>query len=154
MIFNRHADGNGSVELKFVTQKRLGDTVLCVLDHFCLPDSKYPFNRVSSIYYDTPSLDAYREKANGDYLKRKLRLRWYEPVGGANSDGKVRAYLEVKAKTGSLRKKDRMVVDSRLDWLKSIPLDAPWLQWLHYRYRRDGHSEEAKRRLSKKNNYC
>jgi hypothetical protein len=139
------ASNKRSNELKFVAGAFYSAAVLCALDHFCYPDTEYPVNRVSSVYYDTPSLDAYRDKTNGEYLKRKLRLRWYEPVGGTRGEMGVCAYLEVKSKTGCLRQKDRMVVNSGSGWLKSMSLDTPWLQWLHHLYRRNGNKEVSDR---------
>ena len=42
------------------------------------PDRDYPRGTITSCYYDTPSLDAYWEAADGFWGKTKLRLRWYD----------------------------------------------------------------------------
>jgi hypothetical protein len=49
-----------SAEAKFVGAADLETFVLAWLRHLCLPDSAHPDAIVSSLYYDTPSLLAYR----------------------------------------------------------------------------------------------
>ncbi|GAG51364.1 unnamed protein product, partial [marine sediment metagenome] len=71
-----------------------------------------------SIYYDTPRLNCFYEKADGDFIKTKVRLRWYEDCGtGCNT-----AFLEVKRKAGGSRRKNRikLMLDHR--WLMQTDL--------------------------------
>jgi hypothetical protein len=87
-------------EIKFTGLARRADEMEALLRAHCPPDGAHPENVVHSVYYDTHGLAAYGEKADGQYVKTKLRLRWYEPFGGA-------AWLEIKAKRGSLGAKHR-----------------------------------------------
>ncbi len=96
----------------------------------CRPDDAHPENTVSSIYYDTPDWRHLREKANGDYLKTKLRLRWYSRGAAPRDDAgpeSRQAYAELKRKVGSQRQKQRITVDQEVDWLEDAPLNAPAL---------------------------
>ena len=80
------------------------------LRHVCLPDPVYPEAIVYSLYYDTPALDSYHEKVDGDFIKTKCRLRWYDP--DLSADPALRtAYLEIKHKIGQGRRKTRVRVD-------------------------------------------
>ena len=59
-------------------------------------DPRYPQGVITSCYYDTPELDAYQESADGEFRKRKLRLRWYgDPI-----DPLAGVWLEVKSREG------------------------------------------------------
>ncbi len=59
-------------------------------------DPRYPDGVVTSCYYDSPQLDAYQESADGEFRKRKLRLRWYgDPI-----DPLAGVWLEVKSRDG------------------------------------------------------
>jgi len=93
----------------------------------CRPDDTNPINTVSSIYYDTPDWRHLREKVNGDYLKSKLRLRWYS-TENVWSESKTRnprrAYAELKRKIGSQRDKQRIEVDFDVDWLDKTVLNT------------------------------
>lgn len=66
-------------------------------------DSQYPVGVVTSCYYDTPQLDSYQESADGEFTKRKLRLRWYgDPV-----DPYAGVWLELKSRDGARSVKQR-----------------------------------------------
>lgn len=80
------------------------------------PDREHPENRVHTLYFDTPRLRTRGDKIDGDYVKRKLRLRWY--AAGPGEAPARRAWLEVKAKAGSRGGKWRL----ELDW--TPPADA------------------------------
>lgn len=113
-----------SAEAKFVGPAEIEAFVLAWLRHLCLPDPAHPDAVVYSIYYDTPSLLAYREKANGDFIKTKCRLRWYDPE--LSSDPSLRrAFLEIKHKIGRGRRKTRVPVEADRDWLDTAGLDHP-----------------------------
>ncbi len=111
-------------ERKFVGPEAMGETVLTLLRMHCLPDSHYPAGMIESIYFDDPNLSSYWEKANGDTLKRKVRIRWYPdripPVGG-----RVKAFLEIKDRLGAGRVKIHhgFVADWQL--LQQASLDDP-----------------------------
>ncbi|MBN2143891.1 MAG: polyphosphate polymerase domain-containing protein [Candidatus Aureabacteria bacterium] len=107
------------------------DSALQWLSHACLPDKKYPFGIVSSIYYDTPWLSLYQEKINGDFIKKKVRLRWYDTHDPQKPE-QVYAFLEIKSKMGSGRSKTRKPLQLNRLWLETVPLDDPSLSELIY----------------------
>lgn len=103
--------------------------VLALLDARCLPDARYPVGRVNSVYFDTPGKRSYWEKANGDNLKMKVRLRWYGRAGDLSGD--VPAFLELKYRLGSARRKVRLDVSVPSGWLCRTPLrDASFRDFL------------------------
>jgi hypothetical protein len=106
-------DSGSSVEQKYVFSGMYGDLLNSWLTTHCDLDPEFPLGTVSSLYYDTPTLQFYEEKRNSDYLKTKVRLRWYDAYDEAWTDGTidvVQCFLEVKSKVGSLRTKARVAV--------------------------------------------
>jgi hypothetical protein len=85
-------------ETKFTFANSSVPNVIHWLEHLCLPDRDYPDGCVSSVYLDTRNLYHYEQKRNGDLLKTKVRIRWYETGD---------AFLEIKNKNGSRRAKLR-----------------------------------------------
>lgn len=85
------------LERKIVIAPRYAGYVIAWLKHACRPDPLYPLNAINSLYFDTPDLDAYYQCLNGDIYKDKVRLRWYDRP---DTDHDVKAYIEVKSKTG------------------------------------------------------
>jgi hypothetical protein len=113
-----------SAESKFVGAGNLEEFVIAWLRHVCLPDPAHADAVVSSLYYDTPGLSAYHEKVDGDFLKTKCRLRWYDP--DISADPALRtAYLEIKHKIGQGRRKPRARVVVERSWLDGASLDDP-----------------------------
>ena len=98
-------------ELKFVGERWRAKPLRRLLERLCRPDPAFPTGTVFTIYYDTPSLECLDEKRNSDYLKTKVRLRWYR-VEGRPTDS---AFLEVKSRVGSRRDKLRLAVP-RQSW--------------------------------------
>jgi hypothetical protein len=96
-------------EIKFVGPARAAPFAAASLEALCAPDDEFPGNIVHSVYFDTPDLASYAEKANGDYLKTKLRLRWYaRSAARRHADGGAwTAWLEVKQRQGSRGMKRR-----------------------------------------------
>lgn len=88
----------------------------------CLRDRRYVAGLVSSLYYDTSDFGLYQEKRQSSYLKTKLRLRWYGDLTVVPPDQPVDCYLEVKAKIGTQRQKQR------------LPLTLPALMLQHCRF--------------------
>jgi len=87
--------------------------ILGWLRHAAFPDPTYPVNQVATVYYDTPHLEAFNEAVEGDLVKHKVRVRWYDsPPAGQ----RVPVYLELKAKEGTITSKRRKQV--------SIPASA------------------------------
>ncbi|MGK0218929.1 MAG: hypothetical protein ACI9HE_002426 [Planctomycetota bacterium] len=95
-------------ELKFVLPAPRSALVHAFLGSRLMPDPGHPGGWVVSVYYDTPDWRFLEEKLASDFLKSKLRLRWYE-----NDEGQplgTTAFLEVKSKVGSSRNKLRLPV--------------------------------------------
>lgn len=113
-------------ELKFVGDRWRRAAALRWLRLACRPDPAFPEGVVLTVYYDTPGLDCLQEKRNSDYLKTKLRLRWYR-VGDRPPD---RAFLEVKSRLGARREKGRIELPFRAAWAGPGALDADALRRL------------------------
>jgi len=153
--------GAGNRELKFTLPGGRVDLARRWLDAICRRDPEFPSALVWTIYYDTVDLASLGEKINSDYLKRKVRLRWYSELDGRPS-GPV--FLEAKLRTGTRRAKARVVVpyaaDSVAGWdlgdprLQALPcllrergiaLRGRWEPMLLLRYRRDRFIEPVSR---------
>jgi hypothetical protein len=93
-------------ELKYAGPASRGDGVEALLASLCAADDRFPENVVHTVYFDSRRLVAYDDKANGQYAKEKLRLRWYEPATGE-------AWLEMKIRRGALGWKRRKRVGFR-----------------------------------------
>jgi hypothetical protein len=115
-----HQDGSAEHETKFVFDNRRSHGVRRWLELRCPPDPHHPVYRVRSIYFDTPGWRSLGEKVNSDFLKSKIRLRWYADVATREATGEVR--LEVKLKRGGLREKLRLPVDVSATELCSVEL--------------------------------
>jgi hypothetical protein len=103
------ADDRREHETKFVFDNRRSHAVRRWLELRCPPDPLHPAYVVRSIYFDTPSWRSLGEKANSDFYKSKIRLRWYADRETREPTGSVR--LEVKLKRGKRRAKARFPVD-------------------------------------------
>jgi hypothetical protein len=112
-------------ELKFVLPEARGAAALALLRALCRPDPKYPSTVVSTIYYDTPAFQLLSEKLDSDYLKLKVRLRWYGPPGPRT--GSTTSFLELKKRLGGFRDKTRVETPLQAEWLDNVSLDDPAL---------------------------
>lgn len=104
---------SSNIEGKYTVD--VSDTlVLSLLQSLCQQDPEYPSDYVNSLYYDTPDLALLGQKADSDFRKNKVRLRWYG--NPTEVHGPVTAYLEIKQKDGVQRSKvrKRFEVDSEL----------------------------------------
>lgn len=111
-----------AVERKFAAPSRAREEALLILGHHCAPDNAHPFGRVRSLYLDSPALRSYAEKAAGDFLKRKVRIRWYDE----NQDP-ICCFLEIKYRAGGGRLKFRERLALPRGLLTSCPLESfPW----------------------------
>lgn len=113
-------------ELKFVLPAARGPLARSVVEAVCKPDVVYPAATLSTIYFDTPDLRFLGEKVDSDYLKTKVRLRWYSPIGGG-IDGAARAFLEIKLRVGDRRRKVRVRTPLTAAALTDMPFDDPQL---------------------------
>lgn len=155
----------GSRELKFTLPGGRVGLARRMLEAVCQPDQEYPAAYVWTIYYDTPHLTSLGEKINSEYLKLKVRLRWYSELGRPASGP---AFIEAKRRVGTYRDKVRVKVpyaaeelaiwdlhDARLRSLplllraQGIMLPDNWYPVMLIRYRRDRFVEPISRaRLS------
>ncbi len=110
-------------ERKFAGHIASLQRVMAVVEQHCPADDWFATGVVNSIYFDTPRFSAYSEKANGDNLKTKVRLRWYGLPGDLPET--VPAFLEIKGRIGSARNKTRTEMDLPRRLLVDTPLDSP-----------------------------
>lgn len=104
-------------ELKYVFDGNTSSTIIDWADHCLVADPRYPQSTISSIYFDSHSMSSYHEKRNSEFLKSKMRLRWYD--SGAVESGVTRreCFLELKCKTGPQSSKSRVAVSVANDLL-------------------------------------
>jgi hypothetical protein len=100
----RPTAGAGERELKFILPAGLAHLARRRLGSVCRRDPEFPAAVVWTIYYDTPALASLGEKINSDYLKRKIRVRWYSDLEGTVSGP---AFVEAKLRMGTRRSKIR-----------------------------------------------
>jgi hypothetical protein len=112
-------------EIKFVLPRHSVTAAVQWLNHVCYPDRNFPQNIVSSLYYDTRDWQFLREKLNSDYLKTKVRVRWYSNDCGKHSS--ETPFVEVKQKIGAARKKFRTKAPFSSQWLSDADLRDPGL---------------------------
>jgi hypothetical protein len=109
-------------EVKFVLLAGRGPLARSLVATVCRPDPVYPAATVSTIYFDTPDLQLLGEKINSDYLKTKVRLRWYSPIGSRDDSG--RSFLEIKSRVGDRREKRRLETPLTAGELRGMPFDS------------------------------
>jgi hypothetical protein len=109
-------------ELKFVLPAARAPLALRRLQAICPADPKYPRATVWTVYYDTAGGRSLDEKINSDYLKTKLRVRWYGSVDGVPS-GPV--FVEAKFRIGARREKVRVRLADDAAAIATLPLEDP-----------------------------
>lgn len=93
------------------------------LGRLCQPDPAYSTGIISSIYFDTSDFLHLREKLSSDYLKTKIRLRWYTACETLRPYSTL--FLEAKYKIGSARKKQRHTLTIPSSWVMERALHNP-----------------------------
>ena len=101
----RDVDRPSERELKFLVPEPRAAFVGAWLRSVCAADAAYPPARVVTVYFDTAGLDLLDEKVNSDYLKTKVRVRWYEKLDGSPAGETL--FVEAKLRVGSTRQKLR-----------------------------------------------
>jgi hypothetical protein len=109
-------------ELKFVLPSSRADVAARLLQTLCTPDAQYPDADVWTVYYDSRDFESLDEKLNSDYLKTKIRLRWYAPPGNT---GQGPVFLEAKQRVGNRRDKIRVRLSVAAETLVGLRLDDP-----------------------------
>ena len=149
----RPAPSGGERELKFTMPAARAQLARRRLETLCRRDPEFPSAIVWTIYYDTPALVSLGEKVNSDYLKRKIRVRWYSDLEGRVTGP---AFVEAKLRVGTRRSKARArlpypadeiarwdLQDTRLQRLPLLLRDQgvlgqdSWQPMMLLRYRRD-----------------
>lgn len=116
-------EGEYVCERKFAGPRSALDRAIAILEGRCAHDDLFYEGTVNSIYFDTPRFSSFVEKDDGDNLKTKIRLRWYgcdETLPPA-----VDAFLEIKARVGSARRKERIGVMVPRELVAEAPFEAP-----------------------------
>ena len=118
------------IERKYALPNAAYQTVLEWLRGACAPDPEFAAGAISSLYYDSADLSLYGEKLNSDYIKTKLRLRWYADLARLDDADEVPCFFEVKRKVGATRQKQRVALalpagELRRPFSSSQLLEAP-----------------------------
>ena len=79
--------------------------------------SRYGAYPVTTVYFDTPTLNFFYDKVNGEYTHKKARLRTY---GESMFDGPT--YFEYKIKNNENQFKKRFRIEERADYYSIIPM--------------------------------
>jgi hypothetical protein len=101
------------MERKFPVEPRFAHVLTAWLSHAFAAPRDFPAGRVTSCYFDTDDWECYFESLDGDYLKSKVRLRWYDALP---QSGPVNCYLEAKQKEGvaTWKRRRAVTVDAEL----------------------------------------
>jgi hypothetical protein len=111
-------------EIKYTLPAGTAAAMRAWLSAVCLANRALPPAFVDTVYYDTPDLRLLNEKIDSDYLKTRVRVRWYGSL-----DGRVHGplFAEVKHRVGSQRHKTRVRLDADPVQLAARPLgDSAW----------------------------
>ncbi len=149
----RPAPSEGERELKFTFPDARAHVVRRWIESTCRRDPEFPAAIVWTVYYDTPALVSLGEKINSDFLKRKIRVRWYSDLNGSVSGP---AFVEAKLRVGTRRLKVRERLAHPAEEIARWELHDPrfrglpmvlrehgvmgqdaWLPMMLIRYRRD-----------------
>lgn len=87
-------------EVKYILPAASAAAARALLAGVCRPEAPHAASVVETVYFDDPGLGSLAEKRASDYLKTKIRLRWY--------DGRGPVWLEIKRRVGSRRDKARL----------------------------------------------
>ncbi len=100
-------------EVKLACDNWHTDYINAQLSRVCKIDAQYQTTCVNSVYFDTPGWDFAMDKAASDYLKTKVRVRWYSTQENKTQAGP--RFLEIKHKIGSRRTKHRIKLSAEFD---------------------------------------
>lgn len=123
-------DSFGSLEheLKYLVPASAAAPLLAWLPAVCLRDAIYPPAAVHTVYYDTPGLTLLGDKVDSDYLKTKVRVRWYADLQGRPGTA---VFAELKLRIGNRRVKTRIALPVDGGDASRRPLHDPaWVDWV------------------------
>ena len=130
------SDSRCEYETKFVFKNYSAGIIINWLKLRCWEDPAFPRGIVSSIYFDTKNWRFLREKVNSDYLKTKVRVRWYADLDSGIPD--EMSFLEAKYKIGSTRTKFRTPLSLSGKYLSHSRLDDPKILEIPHRLKNEG----------------
>ncbi len=86
----------------------------------CLPDGEFASEQINSLYFDTADMDQHQRSESGDFLKDKVRIRWYgreEELQGLQP-----VFIELKSKQAfaNTKQRRRLMVPSENLLLKNL----------------------------------
>lgn len=110
-------------EIKYTIQNAKSRQVVQWLTYKCNRVREFSKQTVSSIYYDTWGWKSLNEKINGDYLKKKVRLRWYSDLAYRRHDPS--SFAEAKFRIGTKRHKVRVPTPHHGEWITNTALSHP-----------------------------
>ncbi len=128
--------GDGEHEVKYALAPSAVSTVEGWLRRCCRPDPAFPEGMVSSLYFDTHCRSFLHEKLNSDFLKSKVRVRWYGDIHSGKPGSA--SFVEAKLKTGGRRAKVRIRSDIPGERLAQISLADPCLMRIPHALRPHG----------------
>ena len=115
-------------EIKYLVPASNAGPLIAWTSSVCLRDEKYPPATVHTVYYDTPRLSLLGEKIDSDFLKTKVRVRWYADRRGKPGEA---LFAEAKFRIGGQRHKVRHRLPASAADAATRPLDDPaWVSWL------------------------
>jgi len=106
--------GSQRFERKFYLPSSAVPFAAHLLAHCCPADRRYARGTIHSVYYDTDNLDYYDESEQGQRIRNKVRVRWYDDSHNADT---VTVFIELKSKNGfagSKQRKQHVVSAQRL----------------------------------------
>jgi len=118
----------GEPEIKFYVPRQNTPALRSWLGMTLRQHPNHSVCTICSVYFDTAERTSLQEKAYSYYAKTKYRLRWYEDAQGTPLP--VPAFIEIKAKQGSIRHKYRGQLPISPQQLREMPLDAPLFETL------------------------
>jgi len=115
-------------ESKYVVPFSAAPSLLSWVQSVCVADRSVPPGTVHTVYFDTPGLALLADKIGSNYLKTKVRLRWYSDPQGHTG---AAVFAEAKFRVGSRREKARARLEVFACDVVDRPLDDPaWVQCL------------------------
>jgi hypothetical protein len=106
-------------EFKYWITERQKFGLLRYLEEFMDADPHNEANvgyKIQSLYFDSPDLHSYYQKYDGDFLRRKYRIRFYR-------DDKSTAFFEIKQKQNIFVQKRRASIDLSARDSDSLPAE-------------------------------
>lgn len=103
-------------EFKYVSSINTVNSLKEKLSDLMIPDPNTIDGgyHVNSIYYDTPQLDCYYEKLDGEKKRFKIRARWYGELDISTDLSSRKVFIEIKHRNNDMNFKNRASVSATL----------------------------------------